>query len=121
MLSAFIQSIRGLRRNLTRTALTTLGIIIGIATIILVVAAGEGFRGFINTLVESFGTNAVFVQTRVPPTTRARDAGSTNPAPADALIAVTTLKNRDIETLKTLPNIEDAYGAVIGQQVVSYG
>ncbi len=121
MATAFKQAFRGLRSNPPRTALTTLGIIIGIATIVLVVAAGEGFRSFINSQVDSFGSNTVFVQTRVPPTTRARNAGSTTPGPGDALIAVTTLKNRDIEALKTLPNVADAYGVVTGQKIVTFG
>lgn len=120
MRTAFRQAIRGLARNPTRTALTTVGIIIGIATIILVMAAGEGFKSFINAQVESFGSNTVFVQTRVPPTTRARNAGSPQ-GPGDALIAITTLKNRDVETIKTLPNVANAYGAVTGQKVASYG
>ena len=46
------QAVRDLRRNPTRTVLTTLGIIIGISTVILVLAAGEGFRSFINQQVE---------------------------------------------------------------------
>src|SRR6185503_9557934 len=39
---------------------------------------------------------------------------------ASLAVQITTLKNRDVETVKLLPNIVDAYGAVLGQKVVSY-
>jgi ABC-type antimicrobial peptide transport system permease subunit len=120
MFSSFQQAIRGLTSNLTRTALTTLGIVIGIATVIVVLSAGAGFNSFINNQLQTLGTNSITVETHVPPTTKARSQGSTGGDAASFATQVTTLKNKDTEDLKRLPNIEDAYGAVIGQQVTSY-
>lgn len=122
MFVALQQSIRGLNRNPGRTALTTLGIVIGIATVIIVLSAGAGFDSFINAQLESFGTNSVTVETRIPPTTRNRSGGfdATQGSSANQAVAITTLKNRDVEDIKRLPNVVDAYGAVLGQKVTSY-
>lgn len=114
-------AIKALRANPGRTVLTTLGIVIGIAAVILVVSAGAGFRSFIDSQVEQFGTNFLTVETRVPPTTRTRDSQTQNPISAASQIAITTLKTRDLEAIKNIPNIQGAYGVAVGQQVVSYG
>ncbi|MEQ8175098.1 MAG: ABC transporter permease [Syntrophomonadaceae bacterium] len=47
-----------------RSLLTTLGIMIGIAAVIAVVAIGEGGRSALNTEVEKFGTNIFVVYVR---------------------------------------------------------
>jgi len=122
MVSAFKQSTQALFSNPVRTGLTTLGIIIGITTVILVLSAGEGFRSLINAQVEAFGTNTLFIQTRVPPTTKNRGAGaaSADSSRANSPVAITSFKNRDLEDIKRLPNVVNDYGIVVGQKVVSY-
>ncbi len=120
MFSSFKQAIRGLTSNLTRTALTTLGIVIGIATVIVVLSAGAGFNSFINAQLQSLGTNSITVETRVPPTTKARNSGGGGSDAGALVTPITTLKNRDVQDIKRLPNVVDAYGAVIGQKVTSY-
>jgi len=47
-----------------RSLLTTLGIMIGIAAVIAVVAIGEGGRSALNTEVEKFGTNIFVIYVR---------------------------------------------------------
>ena len=120
MLTALQQSIKALRSNPARTALTTLGIVIGISTVILVLSAGSGFRSLINAQVDQLGTNTLFVQTKIPPTTKNRASGGGNGPQDAALITITTLKNRDLEDIKRVPNVANDYGVVSGQQVVSY-
>ena len=122
MLKAFHLATKNLFSNPARTGLTTLGIIIGISTVILVLSAGEGFRGFISSQVEAFGTNTLFIETRVPPTTKNRGAGpaSNDQSRANSPVAITTFKNRDLEEIERLPNVVNSYGMVVGQKVVSY-
>lgn len=122
MVSAFQQSIKALFANPVRTGLTTLGIVIGISTVILVLSAGEGFRSLINAQLEAYGTNTLFVETRVPPTTKNRGAGaaSADSSRAGSAVAITSFKNRDLEDIKRLPNVVNNYGVVVGQKVVSY-
>ena len=118
------QAIRGIRSNPSRTILTTIGIMIGIGTVILVLSAGEGFKSYINSQVEAFGSNIIIAQTSLPATTKARSSsglGSNEPnSAANNAVPITTLKIRDVEDIKNLPNIKNAYGASIGQQVVTY-
>ena len=122
MLNAFRQSIKALFANPARTGLTTLGIVIGIATVILVLSAGEGFRSLINAQLEAYGTNTLFVETRVPPTTKNRSAGaaSADTSRANSPVAITSFKNRDLQDIKQIPNVVNDYGVVVGQKVVSY-
>lgn len=122
MLSPFKQSIKALRANLGRTILTTLGIVIGIATVILVLSAGAGFRGLIDSQVNSLGSNTLFVETRVPPTTKNRNAGAAqaDTGRAASSVAITSFKLNDLEEIKLLGNIKNAYGMVTGIGVASY-
>lgn len=122
MINALKQAVRGLLMNPVRTGLTTLGIVIGIATVIIVLSAGEGFRSFINAQVDAFGTNTISVQTRVPPTTKIRNGGfdASDGNSANQAVTITTLKNRDVEAIKRISYISNAYGAVITQKVASY-
>jgi putative ABC transport system permease protein len=121
MFNAFRQSVKALSSNLVRTGLTTLGIVIGIGTVILVLSAGEGFRSLINAQVDALGSNTIFVQTHVPPTTKNRAAKSAQQGgPALNSVAVTTFKQRDIDDIKKLANVVNAYGMVTGQAVAAY-
>ncbi len=52
---------RALRRNKVRSLLTALGIIIGIAAVIAVVAVGEGASAMIREQVSSMGSNLVII------------------------------------------------------------
>ena len=63
-------AIRALRRNKTRSFLTTLGIIIGVGAVIAAFAVGEGANKVIDEQIASFGTNSVTVM-------RERNAQST--------------------------------------------
>jgi putative ABC transport system permease protein len=62
VLSALI----ALRGNLLRTLLTMLGIIIGIASVIMIISLGEGATQSISNQISSFGTNLIFVVPRSP-------------------------------------------------------
>ena len=54
-------AVRALRRNAMRTALTALGMIIGVAAVIVMVAIGTGARTSIESAVMSAGSNIVSV------------------------------------------------------------
>ncbi len=54
-------AITALRGNLLRTLLTMLGIIIGIASVILIISLGEGATASISGQLSSFGTNTIFI------------------------------------------------------------
>jgi putative ABC transport system permease protein len=52
---------RALARNKVRSALTALGVIIGVASVIAMIALGSGARAAIDEQIQSTGTNVVFV------------------------------------------------------------
>ena len=120
-MSIIQQSLKALRANKGRTILTMLGIVIGIGTVVLVLTAGAGFRSLINSQVATLGSNTLFVQTRVPPTTKNR-AANANGTPGGAFngITITSFKQRDLDDIKKLQNVVGAYGIVTGQAVASY-
>ena len=60
-LMTVIVAVRALRRNALRTALTMLGIIIGVAAVIVMVAIGTGARTSIEQQIRSTGTNMITV------------------------------------------------------------
>lgn len=61
----FIESIKialkSLRVNKMRTFLTMLGIIIGISSVITVVALGNGSKGAINSEFDNYGSNSIYL------------------------------------------------------------
>ncbi len=121
MFTAFKQSIKALRANPARTVLTTLGIVIGIATVILVLSAGAGFRSLIDSQVATLGANTLFIQTRIPPTTKNRAANSNGQSGSFSAVTIDTLKARDLDDIKKLANVVNAYGMVTGLAVANYG
>jgi len=57
----FIIAVRALRRNAMRTMLTALGMIIGVAAVIVMMALGSGARNAIETQIRNVGSNLVTV------------------------------------------------------------
>ena len=57
----FRMAIDSIRTNKMRALLTMLGIIIGIASVITIIAAGDGVRAYMNSQLEAVGTNTVIV------------------------------------------------------------
>lgn len=58
----FISSISSLRRNRSRSALTVLGIVIGIAAVIVMLSIGKGAEGYILGQVADLGADQIFIE-----------------------------------------------------------
>lgn len=119
------QAIRGIKASPSRTILTTLGIMIGIGTVIFVLSAGEGFKSYIDGQIEAFGPNTVFIETTIPSSTKARSSKTSttehmNTSSGSSAIPIMTLKYKDIQDMKQLPNIKNAYGVAMTQQIVTF-
>jgi putative ABC transport system permease protein len=61
LLMTIVVAIKALRRNAMRTALTALGMIIGVAAVIVMVAIGTGARSSIEAQIRNAGSNVVNV------------------------------------------------------------
>ena len=74
---SFVESLRlgcqALRANPLRSGLTTLGIVIGVAAVILVVSIGSGAREAVVNEIRSLGSNLLIIE---PHSTRAGSLGS---------------------------------------------
>src|SRR5215212_6582828 len=89
-LMTFVVAVKALRRNAMRTALTALGMIIGVAAVIVMVAIGTGARTSIENGIRSAGSNVVMV-----------NAGSAGFGPVrQGQGAVTTLTPQDAEAIR---------------------
>src|SRR5436853_7894438 len=62
ILRAMKPALNALRRNVMRSALTTLGIIIGVAAVIAMVGIGQGSKKAIAKTIQSMGANNLLVQ-----------------------------------------------------------
>jgi putative ABC transport system permease protein len=117
------QSVKALKSNPLRTVLTTLGIVIGIATVIVVLSAGAGFRSLIDAELASWGTDTMFVETRVPPTTKnlaSNNAAASDMSRATSTVQITTFKVSDLDAIKKIGNVSGAYGIATGLAIASY-
>lgn len=106
----FELAIQGLKTNKGRTALTVLGVVIGIATIVIVLSAGRGLEAYIFDQIDSFGGDTIEIEVKIP--------NVSDIEMASAMVGgaeVTTLKIEDFEAIKKLPNVDDYYAGVLGQ------
>ncbi|HQL34801.1 MAG TPA: ABC transporter permease [bacterium] len=109
VLIAFQLALHSLRLNLVRTSLTVLGVVIGVAAIVIVFSAGDGISHLISGEIESYGTNVVQTESKTP--------GKNSASSAE----VTTLKLADMEAINKLDNVVSSYAASLCQQKMSYG
>jgi putative ABC transport system permease protein len=83
-------ALRALRRNKMRSALTTLGIVIGVAAVIAMVSIGRGANRAVQAQIESLGTNLLMVVPGATTTGGVRSGQG----------GVSTLTVRDAEALR---------------------
>ena len=90
---------RALNRNRLRTGLTMLGVVIGVAAVIAMVALGTGARGSVETSLKSAGTN--IVQVSAGNFTR----GGENMNIATGLGSAATLTVEDADEMRRIPGV----------------
>ncbi len=85
------QALDTLSSNRLRAALTLLGILIGVAAVIAMVAIGRGVQHYINAQFAAVGTNLIFVIPR---------AAAEGGAPGAALRDISSLTMRDVRAIE---------------------
>lgn len=110
-------ALKNLRSNVGRTVLSLLGIVIGVAAVIVVLSLGAGLRNFVIGQVESFGTDIINVEVKVPKT---KHASSQNVGGMVGGTQITTFKIEDAEEIARQPNVRAWYGGMMSQQLVNY-
>jgi putative ABC transport system permease protein len=99
-------ALRALNRNRMRTSLTMLGVIIGVAAVIAMVALGSGARGSVETSLKSAGTNII----QVSAGNYTRGGESMNIA--SGLGGATTLTLEDAEVIRRIAGVQRVSGGV---------
>lgn len=90
-------SIRNLSHHKTRTVLTLLGVIIGIASVVALISLGEGLTNSITSSIEQLGANNIFVAPR--------SSGSGFGGPSGGSVA---LSQQDLDAVKGVRNVDIA-------------
>ncbi|MEI6378395.1 MAG: ABC transporter permease [Candidatus Falkowbacteria bacterium] len=106
--------------NKVRTLLTMLGIIIGIASIMIVYSTGEGIFGLVVGQVQSFGTDIIETEIKVPSNKKGQAGESQSASAIASGVQITTLVIKDMEDVRKIANVKNAYGAIMSQEQVSY-
>ncbi len=93
-------ALRALNRHRLRSTLTMLGVIIGVAAVIAMVALGNGARASVERAVKSAGTNIILVS--AGNFTR----GGESVKIASGLGSATTLSSDDAEAIRAVPQVQ---------------
>ncbi|MBD3270094.1 FtsX-like permease family protein [Candidatus Peregrinibacteria bacterium] len=99
-----------LTENKTQAFLTMLGIIIGIAAVIMVLSIGRGAEKLILSSVESFGNRSIFVQ----------PGGGEQGGPPSPT-AIDKVKYRDYLAMQDLDYLEDVAPILVYSVAITYG
>ncbi len=114
-LNSLQTAINGLKANKTRSALTMLGIIIGIASVIIMMSLGQGAQNLIIGQIISTGSNTIFIEPGSLDKTKSRGM-------MDMMekFEIQTLKIKDAEAIQKDPNVEIAAPLTFGVSRVVY-
>lgn len=100
-------ALRALKVNMFRTALTLLGIIIGVASVVTMLAVGDGSKQNVLDQISAMGTNLLSI--------RAGGAGVRSTGDN------ASLSLDDVTTIAEIPNVVAAVGERSGRQTIRYG
>lgn len=100
-------ALHSLRGNLFRSALTLLGVVIGVAAVVTMLAIGNGSKAQVMKSIESMGSNLLLVQPGAPGT---RPSGE-----------LAMLKETDAESIEALDGVQAVSPQRQSRQTLRYG
>ena len=107
IIEATKSAVKSLKMNIFRTVLTLLGIVIGVASVIAMLAIGDGAKKEVLERISSMGTNLLVIRPGIP-----NKRGFQN---------ITTLVFDDVEAIESLGNIVAAIPESRKSVTVQYG
>lgn len=111
VLNALLIAIKEIKRNILRSILTILGIVIGVASVIAMVMIGDGTTANVTANIEKLGSNMLNVRVGQERRGAPRDDNSAKP-----------FKNEDIEAIKNeVANLKGVTAENSGMQNVVFG
>lgn len=99
-----------LRANKTRSALTMLGIVIGIGAVILMMSLGKGAESLILGQIQSLGSNSIYIE---PGSFDPKGGGGLMESALEEM-TIRTLTVKDVKAIKKDPLVDKAYPMVYG-------
>ncbi|HLN18889.1 MAG TPA: ABC transporter permease, partial [Patescibacteria group bacterium] len=108
---------KNLRSNLARTLLSLLGIVIGVASVILVLSFGTGVKNYVTSQVTTFGSDIIAIEVKVPKVSKTSEANATGQAGGTV---ITTYKLEDAEKVAKLDNLGPWYALQLTQAQSTY-
>ncbi len=112
LLQTLFEAFRSLAANRLRTALTMLGIVIGIASVVLMLGVGDAVRVFIDRELSVLGSNQLIVQRGAP-----SSGGPRRQSNPDAVM----LTIDDAQAINALPSVAAAAATLQSAFPVLYG
>lgn len=109
---SFAIAIKALRTNKVRTALTVLGMVIGIMSVSVIISAGDSMKKLVYNQVSSFGSNFIQIESRVPKSS----GGSFSQAQG---VVITSMKLSDKEAVDKIKGIKTSYASSFSQEIMS--
>ena len=101
LFSSLKMALHALWVNKVRSLLTLLGIVIGISSMVIIVASGEGVQSFILNEIQGFGTNIMSI------TPGGSEGEATGPPAIIMGVTITTLTLDDAEAIADKRNVLD--------------
>lgn len=114
-------ALHSMKKNRVRTLLTVLGMMIGVASVIIVFSAGEGISGLVVGQIESFGTDIIETEIKTPTNKKGGNLDASGAQSIAMGAQITTLVLDDMDDITKLPNVRDGYAGIMSQEQVSYG
>jgi len=111
-------ALAGLTANKTRTALSVLGIVIGVAAVIIIVSMGQGLKALIMGQLNAFGSDTMSIEVKIPGAEMENSFRSMAQG-----VVITTLKEDDAVALRDkerFPYIKSVSGYSSDLQLASY-
>ncbi|WP_374649918.1 MacB family efflux pump subunit [Dongia sp.] len=102
-------ALRALRRNLFRTILTLLGIVIGVGSVVAMMAVGEGATRDVLARINAMGSNQLVIRPGMPNQRGPSASG------------ITSLVAEDAVAIETLPNVRAAVPEKNGSFTLRFG
>ncbi|MGD0328531.1 MAG: ABC transporter permease [Minisyncoccia bacterium] len=112
---AFKTATRSLTHGKMRSILTMLGIVIGIASVIVLMSIGQSAQDLILGQVQSIGSNLIIIIPGAP------SNGKFSPPASAQGVVITSLQQNDVDALQREPSVDLAVPEVRGQAEVVYG
>ncbi len=117
-------ALKAIRTNKSRSFLTALGVIIGVASVILLISVGSGLKSYIAEQMQDIGSNLIMVVPgeidlkQLASSGRGANGGATGAAFSS--VTSSKLKLDDLKLLEKIPQIEGSAAIVTASSPVRY-